>query len=348
MAIYSADNPKHAISTGGRGICQLSSFSLSHSPVSPCSSHTASLSSSSQDMYPYHHSDLHPPVIPGSSDAAAHNPREFFFSELFGGSAENPDTLHRFCEFLQRVDDYLQYLTLMVSPLVPENPGVTTHKYRPLECAKLFRYGSGTVLDPFRVELPAYALEGEWIQRFRGGQRQISEAVLTPEAGFHEAAPENHEVMSPCFVAGPACMQAKDWVRKKGTNKVLRVQYSWPSQRLKQFCEPGRTLMTQTIKGSGMDNYKMGLGDTYVVSLFQHNRQEYQQNCQLPRSVTWTLKFWHLDETRNLDAGKLMFVLELQYTLDFLRPSPYEPTSRGEGHFRVMPTEGGRSLSLEW
>ena len=163
----------------------------------------------------------------------------------------------------------------MVSPLVPENPGVTTHKYRPLECAKLFRYGSGTgellqlmpsglryltqciiVLDPFRVELPAYALEGEWIQRFRGGQRQISEVVLTPEAGFHEAAPENHEVMSPCFVAGPACMQAKDWVRKKGTNKVLRVQYSWPSQRLKQFCEPGRTLMTQTIKGSGMDNYK--------------------------------------------------------------------------------------------
>ena len=76
----SADNPKHVISTGGRGVCQLSSFWLSHSPplVSPCCRHTASLSSSSQDMYPYHHSDPHPPVIPGSSDATAHNPRELF------------------------------------------------------------------------------------------------------------------------------------------------------------------------------------------------------------------------------------------------------------------------------
>lgn len=76
----SADNPKHVISTGGRGVCQLNSFSLSQSPplVSPCCRHTASLSSSSQDMYPYHHSDPHPPVIPGSSDATAHNPRELF------------------------------------------------------------------------------------------------------------------------------------------------------------------------------------------------------------------------------------------------------------------------------
>lgn len=92
----------------------------------------------------------------------------------------------------------------------------------------------------------------------------------------------------------------------------------------------------------------MGLGDTYVVSLIQHNLQEYQQNFQLSRSVTWTLAFWHLDETRDPDAGTLMFVLNLRYTLDFPRPTAYEPTSRHEAQFRVMPADDGRSLSLEW
>lgn len=188
----------------------------------------------------------------------------------------------------------------MVSPLVPENSRVTTHKYRPLDCAKLFKSGSGTrelslltlsciqyltqciiVFDPFWVELPAYALEGEWVQRFRGGRRPMWEAMLTPKAGFHEAAPDNHKVTRPCFVAGPACMQAKDWVREQETNKLLRVQYFWPSERLKQFCEPGRTLRTQTIKGSGMDDYKSMLQNQFCAS----GSQAY---CVLPANQ-WVL-----------------------------------------------------------
>lgn len=110
--------------------------------------------------------------------------------------------------------------------------------------------------DPFRVELPAFLLQGEWVERFRASRRKQREAVLTPNADFDEAALEGHGFIDPCTVVGPACLQAKEWVRDAKRNKLFRPKYYWPSKRLQEFCEPGWHPRAKRLKGTGMEDYK--------------------------------------------------------------------------------------------
>lgn len=108
--------------------------------------------------------------------------------------------------------------------------------------------------DPFWVELPAIKLQVEWVPRYKA--RATLETVLTPRADFDEEASHSEEKLEPCSVAGPACLQAKAWVREPKSKKPFRAKYFWPSEELRAFCDPQWHPSTRNLKGRGMEDYK--------------------------------------------------------------------------------------------
>lgn len=176
----------------------------------------------------------------------------------------------------------------MVSREVPENPPVTTHKYCRLRHAKLFKFGDGTrksslitelgtgltlcvlARNPFCVELPAIVLQGEQVSRSKrtwdNSHYRVSEAVLTPQVGF-DAKPA--ELGQQQIMAGPACLQAKGWLRHQETDELIRVKYFWPSKRLRDFFDPNYPHRTRNLKRRNLEDYKSAQLNHFGTNLFK-------------------------------------------------------------------------------
>lgn len=54
------------------------------------------------------------------------------FDEIFGGREGDGNVKHRLYEFLRQVDDFLQFVTLGISPTSCQNEEVTTAEYHGL------------------------------------------------------------------------------------------------------------------------------------------------------------------------------------------------------------------------
>ncbi|KWU42641.1 hypothetical protein RHOSPDRAFT_35799 [Rhodotorula sp. JG-1b] len=59
--------------------------------------------------------------------------RHKFFTEFIGAEEHTAKARQSFLDFLRKIDDYLQELTLGISKQKREQPDLTTHEYRELE-----------------------------------------------------------------------------------------------------------------------------------------------------------------------------------------------------------------------
>lgn len=145
--------------------------------------------------------------------------------------------------FLRRVDDFLQLLTLGISPSSRQNTAVTTAEYRELPAAIVPVEGTGkrkqsfllklstfslkettnegkVGTDPLRICLPALALEA--CKRHTADQAPMFEYILFNRSC--SSAPRRGPIIQ--RIAGPTCMRSA--IETGGGQGPL--EFYWPSK----------------------------------------------------------------------------------------------------------------------
>ncbi|GAA5992761.1 hypothetical protein JCM10908_006921 [Rhodotorula pacifica] len=305
-----------------------------------------------------------PPFLPvrQGQDLAAEKryQRALFFNEIFGNADETSvDVLRGLGILLRRVDNYLQAVTLGVTPFHAA-PSVTQHVYRKLAKAIVMESETGAVHEPVTIHLPAIQLDAFQPVHQQNGAKKSLEVALVPHT-FSAGMPKQVEKYWRLTVPGPACLHAV----RAPLGPARPVRLVWPTDALQAAVEkrdPTGVVHFWLPSSSGGKATMEGLQTLYYVKI-AHNLEHSgttDQAASLTSESKWSVTFWRVADHSGGTADSVSppaehptFCLLLNYDFNFLdglavlAANPHEPVPRVEIDPLPVGPRGG-AYFLRW